>query len=275
MSKTESARLAIEALNPDVEVIEHNGRLEPDNVIELLSAHDVIVDGADNFPTRYLLNDASVRLNKPVVSSVDPVLRRADLDLRPIRGPALPLPLPDPAPRRAGAELRRRRGSACRRESWGRRSRSRCSSSSPAPASRDRPPAPVRGAGDRVHRAQGPPRPRLPDLWAERAAGRRRGSRQVSRLRALLRLLTGREGASSASSAVSRPNGRVANLFLDLTPPDLVRKPNGREARLGVIPARLTSPDSSLIRRLPTSSGQLSGSSMGSEPIGSASDGTA
>ena len=69
MSKTESARLAIEALNPDVDVIEHNGRLDSDNVIDLLSGYDVIVDGADNFPTRYLLNDASVRLKKPVVSA--------------------------------------------------------------------------------------------------------------------------------------------------------------------------------------------------------------
>ena len=41
----------------------------PDNVIELLSDYDVIVDGTDNFPTRYLLNDASVRLRKPVVSA--------------------------------------------------------------------------------------------------------------------------------------------------------------------------------------------------------------
>jgi molybdopterin/thiamine biosynthesis adenylyltransferase/rhodanese-related sulfurtransferase len=67
--KTESARLAIEALNPDVDVREHHGRLNSDNVIELLSGYDVIVDGADNFPTRYLLNDASVRLRKPVVSA--------------------------------------------------------------------------------------------------------------------------------------------------------------------------------------------------------------
>jgi len=67
--KTESARIAIEALNPDVKVVEHNGRLNADNVIELLSDYDVVVDGADNFPTRYLLNDASVRLKKPVVSA--------------------------------------------------------------------------------------------------------------------------------------------------------------------------------------------------------------
>jgi len=69
MAKTESARQAIEALNPDVEVVEHHGRLDSDNVVELLSGYDVIVDGADNFPTRYLLNDASVRLRKPVVSA--------------------------------------------------------------------------------------------------------------------------------------------------------------------------------------------------------------
>ena len=67
--KTQSARIAIEGLNPDVDVVEHRTRLDSSNVIELLSDYDVIVDGADNFPTRYLLNDASVRLRKPVVSA--------------------------------------------------------------------------------------------------------------------------------------------------------------------------------------------------------------
>jgi sulfur-carrier protein adenylyltransferase/sulfurtransferase len=67
--KTESARLTIEALNPDVNVVEHNFRLDASNIVELLGEYDVIVDGADNFPTRYLLNDASVRLRKPVVSA--------------------------------------------------------------------------------------------------------------------------------------------------------------------------------------------------------------
>ena len=67
--KTASARMTIEALNPDVEVIEHNTRLDSSNILELLEPYDVIVDGADNFPTRYLLNDASVRLRKPVASA--------------------------------------------------------------------------------------------------------------------------------------------------------------------------------------------------------------
>jgi molybdopterin/thiamine biosynthesis adenylyltransferase/rhodanese-related sulfurtransferase len=67
--KTESARKAIEELNPDVKVVEHNFRVDSSNIIELLEQYDIVVDGADNFPTRYLLNDASVRLNKPVVSA--------------------------------------------------------------------------------------------------------------------------------------------------------------------------------------------------------------
>jgi sulfur-carrier protein adenylyltransferase/sulfurtransferase len=69
MPKTESARLSIEELNPDVEVIEHRARLAADNILEIIEGYDVIVDGADNFPTRYLLNDASVRLRKPVSSA--------------------------------------------------------------------------------------------------------------------------------------------------------------------------------------------------------------
>jgi sulfur-carrier protein adenylyltransferase/sulfurtransferase len=67
--KTESARKTIEALNPDVKVVEHRVRLDATNVLEIIEDYDVIVDGADNFPTRYLLNDASVRLRKPVVSA--------------------------------------------------------------------------------------------------------------------------------------------------------------------------------------------------------------
>ncbi|HVY79020.1 MAG TPA: molybdopterin-synthase adenylyltransferase MoeB [Solirubrobacterales bacterium] len=67
--KTESARLTIEALNPDVKVVEHRFRLNAENILDIIGDYDVIVDGADNFPTRYLLNDASVRLRKPVVSA--------------------------------------------------------------------------------------------------------------------------------------------------------------------------------------------------------------
>jgi molybdopterin/thiamine biosynthesis adenylyltransferase/rhodanese-related sulfurtransferase len=65
--KVESARKTIAALNPDVDVKPYRTRLNADNVLDLIRDYDVIVDGADNFPTRYLLNDAAVRLRKPVV----------------------------------------------------------------------------------------------------------------------------------------------------------------------------------------------------------------
>src|SRR5579875_3374003 len=67
--KTESAAETIRALNPDVKVVEHRLRLGPENIMDVLPGYDIVVDGLDNFPTRYLLNDASVRLQIPVVSA--------------------------------------------------------------------------------------------------------------------------------------------------------------------------------------------------------------
>jgi molybdopterin/thiamine biosynthesis adenylyltransferase/rhodanese-related sulfurtransferase len=67
MPKTESARMTLNALNPETRVVEHRERLDADNVERLIADYDVIVDGTDNFDTRYLLNDAAVRLRKPVV----------------------------------------------------------------------------------------------------------------------------------------------------------------------------------------------------------------
>jgi molybdopterin/thiamine biosynthesis adenylyltransferase len=67
MAKTESAREAIAALNPDVKVITHNERLGAENALDIMSGYDVVLDGGDNFPTRYLVNDASLHLRVPVV----------------------------------------------------------------------------------------------------------------------------------------------------------------------------------------------------------------
>jgi molybdopterin/thiamine biosynthesis adenylyltransferase/rhodanese-related sulfurtransferase len=67
--KVDSAEQTINALNPDVKVEKYPVRLGADNIVEIISGYDVIVDGLDNFPTRYLLNDASVRLGIPVVSA--------------------------------------------------------------------------------------------------------------------------------------------------------------------------------------------------------------
>ena len=65
--KVDSARQTITSLNPDVNVVTFDTRLGADNILELLSGWDAVIDGADNFPSRYLLNDASVKLGIPVV----------------------------------------------------------------------------------------------------------------------------------------------------------------------------------------------------------------
>jgi molybdopterin/thiamine biosynthesis adenylyltransferase/rhodanese-related sulfurtransferase len=67
MPKTESAKKTLQALNPDVAVDEHRVRLQRDNALELFSKYDLVVDGSDNFGTRYLVNDACVLLEKPNV----------------------------------------------------------------------------------------------------------------------------------------------------------------------------------------------------------------
>ena len=65
--KVDSAKKTLTALNPDVNVVVYDTRLGADNILEILEGYDVVVDGADNFPSRYLLNDASVKLGIPVV----------------------------------------------------------------------------------------------------------------------------------------------------------------------------------------------------------------
>ena len=62
--KTESAALTISRLNPDVKVVRHDVRLEASNVLDVISPYDVIIDGCDNFSTKYLVNDAAVLTKK-------------------------------------------------------------------------------------------------------------------------------------------------------------------------------------------------------------------
>ena len=67
MLKVDSAELTLRGLNPETNVVKHVERLKGDNVERLIGGYDVIVDGTDNFDTRYVLNDAAVKLRKPVV----------------------------------------------------------------------------------------------------------------------------------------------------------------------------------------------------------------
>lgn len=65
--KVDSAKKTLTLLNPDVDVVTYDVRLGADNILDIIAGYDVIIDGADNFPSRYLLNDASVKLGIPVV----------------------------------------------------------------------------------------------------------------------------------------------------------------------------------------------------------------
>ena len=98
MLKGESAKVALTALNPEVNVNVHATRINRDNVLDLISQYDVIVDGADNFPTRYLLADASLMTRKPLVHAS--ILRfegHASVFL-PYEGPCYRCLFPEPPP---------------------------------------------------------------------------------------------------------------------------------------------------------------------------------
>ena len=121
--KVDSAKKTLTLLNPDVNVVTHDVRLGADNVMDILSGYDLVIDGADNFPVRYLLNDAALKLEHP---------RRARVDL-PVRGPGhgvqaprralLPLLPARAAAGRAGPLVRR--GRRAGRAAGHRRARSR------------------------------------------------------------------------------------------------------------------------------------------------------
>jgi molybdopterin/thiamine biosynthesis adenylyltransferase len=98
MPKTESGKLAINALNPDVRVQAYNERLTTDNVLDIFRDYDIIVDGCDNFPTRYLVNDAAVMVRKPVVhGSIFQFEGQASV-FKPFEGPCYRCLFPTPPP---------------------------------------------------------------------------------------------------------------------------------------------------------------------------------
>jgi molybdopterin/thiamine biosynthesis adenylyltransferase len=68
MPKVESAKMTFEALNPDVNIVAIQKRMTKDDIVELIKDYDIVVDGSDNFPTRYLVNDACFMTKKPLVS---------------------------------------------------------------------------------------------------------------------------------------------------------------------------------------------------------------
>jgi len=96
--KVDSAKKALTAMNPDVNVSTYDVRLGADNVLQIFEGYDVIVDGTDNFPTRYLVNDASLKLDIPVVhGSIFRFEGQASVYL-PHEGPCYRCQVPEPPP---------------------------------------------------------------------------------------------------------------------------------------------------------------------------------
>lgn len=96
--KVDSAKKTLTMLNPDVDVVTYDTRLSAENVMEIIDGYDVIVDGADNFPSRYLLNDASVKLGIPVVHGSIFRFEGMVSVFHPILGPTYRDMVPEPPP---------------------------------------------------------------------------------------------------------------------------------------------------------------------------------
>src|SRR5215218_7683778 len=96
--KVDSARETLTKLNPDVDVITHDVRLDASNIEDIISGYDLVVDGADNFPVRYMLNDASVKLGIPVVHGSIFRFEGQVTVFHPIEGPTYRDMLPEPPP---------------------------------------------------------------------------------------------------------------------------------------------------------------------------------
>ncbi len=96
--KVDSAKKTLTALNPDVNVVAHDTRLSADNVLDLIDGYDVIVDGADNFPSRYLLNDASLVKRIPVVHGSIFRFEGQATVFDPYNGPCYRCLIPEPPP---------------------------------------------------------------------------------------------------------------------------------------------------------------------------------
>ncbi len=99
VSKAESAKVTLNALNPNTEIVLHKTRISSENALDLIRPYDIVVDGTDNFPTRYLTNDACVLLKKPnVYGSIFRFEGQASVFAPQMGGPCYRCLYPEPPP---------------------------------------------------------------------------------------------------------------------------------------------------------------------------------
>jgi molybdopterin/thiamine biosynthesis adenylyltransferase/rhodanese-related sulfurtransferase len=208
MPKVESAAQTLKGINPDVKVVPHKMRLTSDNIMSILADYDLVVDGADNFPTRYLLNDAALKLGKPVIHASIYRFEGQLTAFIPDAGPCYRCLYPSPPPADMAPSCQEAgvlgvlpgvvgvlQANEAIKVLLG------IGTSLAGPA------AHLRRAQDQVPRAQAPPRPRVPHLRRRRRSLEDR----AHRLRAVLRRrITSRVRDRGHRRAVRRARGGPA-----------------------------------------------------------------
>ena len=178
--KVDSAKKTLTALNPDVNVVTYDVRLGADNILDIIDGYDVIVDGTDNFPTRYLVNDASLLKRIPVVHGSIFRFEGQATVFKPYEGPCYRCLLPEPPPAELAPSCAEAACSACcpassaRSRPW---RRSSCSSTWATRSSAGCSPTTRSRSSFRTFKVQ--PRSRVPGVRPERGRDRHRRVRRA------------------------------------------------------------------------------------------------
>ncbi len=177
--KVDSAKKTLTLINPDVNVVTYDVRLGADNILDIIDGYDVIVDGTDNFPTRYLVNDASLLKRIPVVHGSIFRFEGQATVFNPYEGPCYRCMIPEPPPAELAPSCcrgrRPRRAARHHRLDPGRRGHQ------DHPRHRGDPPGPAPGLrrpGAELPDLQGAPRPAVPGLRSRRRRDRHRRVRR-------------------------------------------------------------------------------------------------
>ena len=177
--KVDSAKKTLTALNPDVNVVTYDVRLGADNVLDVIDGYDVIVDGTDNFPTRYLVNDAALLKRIPVVHGSIFRFEGQATVFDPYNGPCYRCLIPEPPPAELAPSCSEAGVLGVLPGIIGSIQAIEAIKMLLAPR---RPPgrsaALLRRPGAVVPHVQGAARPGLPGLWARRRRDRHRGVRR-------------------------------------------------------------------------------------------------
>ena len=209
-------------LNPDVNVVTYDTRLDASNIIDIITGYDVIVDGADNFPSRYLLNDASVKLGIPVVHGSIFRFEGMVSVFHPLRRPDVPRHGARAAAGRAGPELRR-----------GRRARRAARHRRQHPGARgDQGAARPRRAADRAHPVDRHHRHELPHV---QAAAPTRPTRSPTRTATASSCRSSRASAPPASPTDARLR-TISSLAMQAARCRQSRRPSARTLAVGARP---------------------------------------